>query len=333
MKTKLLLLLVLSSILSFSQAPVNNYFSTQNSMFAIVTGTVNQNPSGANAAWDFGTLTQTGTNTDTFTTPTASQLTSYPGTTQVLTITDNVMNTNELFYKVVGSTLSLTGASNAEFTIDYNSDNALIGTYPITFGTPATVDDIAGTLNAQGQTPSYTGTITTEVDGYGSLTFTVTGQGAYSGSVTRIKTEQMISFAIGGFFPGTATITNYNYYKDGDGALVFRTTDGVISVPGLGINETFSSIEALITNTLSVEGFYSAENLIKLYPNPVGEILNLQVKQGVAIITIKITDLNGRVVLSSKESSLLNVSQLQSGFYTIKLTTNQGVQTSKFIKK
>ena len=333
MKIKLLFTFFALSTLAYSQAPINNYFSEPMFQYAIVTGTIDHSPVGANASWNFGTLTQSGTNADTYAAPTAGELTDYPGTTEVLTITDNAMNENQFFYKVETSTLSLTGASNAEFTLNYNDDNALIGTYPLTYGDAATLDNIEGEITAQGQTADYTGTINTEVDAYGTLTFDVTGQGNYSGGVTRIKTEQNVSFTALGIFPGTATLTTYNYYKDADGALVFRTSDGAVEVSGLGINETFSTSEALITNTLSTNEAEQSLTTLKLFPNPVGNILNIDLgKNNVNIESVNIMDLNGRTVLISKER-VINTSQLQSGFYAMRIDTEVGSVIKKFIKK
>ncbi|WP_452221920.1 T9SS type A sorting domain-containing protein [Lacinutrix salivirga] len=334
MKIKLLLLFCITTTLAIAQAPINNYFSPAMSQFAIVSGTIDQTPNGANAAWDFGTLTSGGTNTDTYAAPTAGELASYPGTTQVLTITDNASNTNQAFFKVTGSALSLIGASNPEFTLDYNTDNALVGSYPLTFGGTATVDAIAGTINAQGQSPTYTGTIITEVDAYGMLDFEVTGQGTYTGSVTRIKSEQSINFTLFGFIPGTALITSYNYYKDADGALVFRTSEGNVSVPGANINESFSSAEALITNTLSINQNDLIANTMSLYPNPTENVLTIKINNTVAIQSVKIIDINGRTVLTAEgNANTINVNALQTGLYTVSIITEYGIVNKKFIKK
>jgi hypothetical protein len=331
MKKTLLFLFSIITSLIYAQEPINNYFSVPGSDFAIVSQTVDQSASGANAAWGFGALTQTGTNEDTFA-ATDPNIGDYPGTTQVLTINDGTTS-SQVFYKVVGSTLSLTGASNPEFTLNYNTDNALVGTYPLTYANAATNDAIAGTISALGQTAAFTGTINTEVDAYGTLSFTVTGQGSYSGNVTRIKTTQSVSFSVFGF-QGTASIDNYNYYKDSDGALVFRTTDGAVSVPVLNINETFSSTEALITNTLSVADNTLVENSVKLYPNPVQETLYIKQINNVQVSAIQIMDLSGREVLTVKgNQNVINLSSLHSGLYLVKMTTSEGNLTKKIIKK
>ncbi len=335
MKAKLLLFFCVLTTVTYGQEPVNNYFSSPMSNYFIVSGTIDQSSTGANAVWNFNTLTQTANNTDTFAAPTAAELVDYPGTTQVLTITDNAMNTNVVFYKLDGVTLSLTGANNSDFNINYNADNALIGAYPLTYGNPSTTDAIAGTITTQGQTATFTGTFTTEVDAYGILGFDVVGEGSFSGGVTRVKTEQMISFTALGIYPGTAEITSYNYYKDSDGALVFRTSDAIINIAGLGINQTTSSSEALITNTLSVTNNGLAINSVKIYPNPVEDFLNIKLDDEVSVRSVEIKDINGRTVLfSQRKIDNMDVSHLQTGFYLVIIfTKNSSITRRKFVKK
>ena len=114
--------------------------------------------------------------------------------------------------------------------------------------------------------------------------------------------------------------------------MVFRSTEGAVVVNGAGINETFSTFEALITNTLSIDDSQLALSNVKLYPNPVNNILNIELSNAIAIESVTILDLNGRTVLTSKVSSI-NTSQLQSGFYVARVDTEVGSITRKFIKK
>jgi hypothetical protein len=333
MKIKLLLLFCTTTFLLQAQAPISNYFSANNSQFETVSSTIDQSPTGANATWGFGTLTSTGTNIDTFAAPTAAQLAGFPGTTQVLTVTDDAMNTNDAFFKVVGSDLSLTGANNPQFSLDYNTDNAFIGTYPLTFGTGPTVDNIAGQITAQGQTANYTGTVTSEVDGYGSLSFNVVGQVAFSGNVTRVKTVQSISFTIINIFPGNASITTYNYYDDSDGTLLFRTSEGTVVVPGLAISESFSSAEAATKNTLSVDDNQLLTNTLTIYPNPAQDVLYIEFSNSQSITSVQVMDMNGRMVLTNNGTKNIDITALQAGFYVVAVATEKGTVIQKFIKK
>lgn len=332
MKIKLLFIFYISTLLLQAQAPISNYFSTPNSQFEIVSGTIDQAPTGANATWNFTDLTSSGTNTDTFVAPTAAQLTSYPGSTQVFIITDGAMNTTDAFYKVAGSDLSLTGSSTPQLSLDYNTDNAFVGSYPLTFGSAPTVDNIAGQIIAQGQSPNYSGTITTEVDAYGTLNYDVTGQVPYTGNVTRIKSLQSLGFFVAGIFPGTANITTYNYYDDASGALVFRTTEGAVVLDIVNINESFSSVEGLTRNSLSLDNNQLLTNTISVFPNPAQHVLNIELSNTQLMISVQIMDMNGRMVLSNKGTRSVVVSALRAGLYIVVVETEKGTITKKFIK-
>ncbi len=331
---KIIVIFFVSTFLMSAQAPIANYFSASQSEYANVSGALNEVPSGANVSWDFGTLNVSGISIDTFSAPTASQLVDYPGTTQVLTITDVDMNTNDAFFKEDGGDLFFTGGSNPLFTLDYNTDNAFIGTFPLIFGTsPSITDAISGQINTQDQSTTYTGTVMTQVDAYGSLSFDVVGLGAYTGSVTRIKSVQQLAFTIAAF-PGALSITTYNYYKDSDGDLVFRTSEGTVNISGLGITQSFSSAEALITNTLSDDnGDVLGDSLI-LSPNPASDVLVITLKKPSVIKAITLLDINGRTVLNQLNANdSLTIDILQSGVYMLCIITDFGTIRKRFIKQ
>lgn len=331
---KIIVIFFVSTFLMNAQAPITSYFSAPQSEYATVLGALNEVPSGPNVSWDFGTLNASGISVDTFSAPTASQLADYPGTTQVLTITDVDMNTNEAFFKVDGSNLFFTGGSNPLFTLDYNIDNAFIGSFPLSFGSsPSITDAISGQINTQDQSTTYTGIVMTQVDAYGSLNFDVVGQGAYNGSVTRIKSVQQLAFTIV-VFPGTVSITTYNYYKDSDGDLVFRTSGGTVNIPGLGITQSFSSAEALITNTLSNDSYdMTEEDGFTIVPNPVNDVLKITLKKPSVISSIALFDIDGRTVLKQlNPNHTLTIATLQSGVYILSITTNLGTTRERFIK-
>ncbi len=92
--------------------------------------------------------------------------------------------------------------------------------------------------------------------------------------------------------------------------------------------DTFS-----ITRTLSTENFFTSN--FSIHPNPVKDVLNVTAKNGVAIDTIQVLDINGRVVNqvnASSETVQINVSELNAGVYFVKVQSELGVGTSKIIK-
>lgn len=73
---------------------------------------------------------------------------------------------------------------------------------------------------------------------------------------------------------------------------------------------------------------------MKIYPNPVGDQLNIQSAE--KIQEVKIFNLTGQMVSTSKansNSTSINVSTLKEGIYLVQIQTEKGVQTSKLAKK
>jgi len=73
-------------------------------------------------------------------------------------------------------------------------------------------------------------------------------------------------------------------------------------------------------------------NDLIIYPNPVSDQLSINNK--LTIYKISITDVSGRLVMTIKENiSVINVTNLPSGVYFIKIDTDIGSVTSKFVKQ
>ncbi len=71
-----------------------------------------------------------------------------------------------------------------------------------------------------------------------------------------------------------------------------------------------------------------------LYPNPVKDVLNFQSKDNTSINSIEIYNTLGQIVLAVPNAiSTVDVSNLQSGNYFVKVHTDLGVSNTKFIKK
>lgn len=73
---------------------------------------------------------------------------------------------------------------------------------------------------------------------------------------------------------------------------------------------------------------------LSVYPNPAKDILNIQLNSTESIATIEIYSLVGQKVKQTKSKSTLNVGDLKSGTYVLKIQTTEGkVYTRKFIKE
>ena len=337
MKTKLLLLASLFRIASFSQT-ISTFGSDPMTDFTIVNATsgIDQSPTGANTVWTFNNLTPAGTNIDTYAAPTAMQLTTYPGTTEVLSITTQggTPTVSEFFLKVDGSGTSITGVSQGDIVLNYSTTNAFIGLFPMSFGTTNS-GAVAGTFTYQGTSGTFTGTATANVEAYGTLISPDATFPDYSAPVTRLRIDQTLSFSIPPIFNniGTLTQTTYYYYDNTADNLAFRYNNIVLVSGFLGINETSETFERNTAVTLSRNT--SETTSFELYPNPAKDLITIQTHNSQEIKMDRIMDVQGREVFASNQNlATISVSNLQQGMYFMTLETSNGAfATKKFIKQ
>ena len=76
----------------------------------------------------------------------------------------------------------------------------------------------------------------------------------------------------------------------------------------------------------------SLDDLIIMYPNPISDNVNLSIVDDVNFIKTQIYSTLGMLVFESTDKKM-NLSMLDSGSYTAKLTTNKGVFFKKIIKE
>lgn len=142
------------------------------------------------------------------------------------------------------------------------------------------------------------------------------------------------------------TMTINDVYEDGtpyfDPAshpfpgVVFVNAAGEIIKPKLISDFDFGAsnkiyLSADFTTSLEDQSFVEG---LKIYPNPVADILNvdLQIKDGIDY-QLFITDLMGQQVSNiNNNANFINVSNLSSGIYFLNVRTKDGVYTHKFNK-
>ncbi|ESU21444.1 hypothetical protein FEDK69T_25110 [Flavobacterium enshiense DK69] len=98
----------------------------------------------------------------------------------------------------------------------------------------------------------------------------------------------------------------------------------------------------IVTNTyattiqsLSNQDF-SFANYLSLYPNPVSDVLNISKKEDIEITSIHIYNVMGQLMMvipNAKNTSTIDVSNLASGNYFVKINSDKGTSNTKFIKK
>jgi len=83
--------------------------------------------------------------------------------------------------------------------------------------------------------------------------------------------------------------------------------------------------------TLSVED--NLQELVSVYPNPIDDTLFLDIPSSITIKDIKIYDALGKSISVNMLNNQIDVSQLNSGIYFLKINALQGTLTKKFVKK
>jgi hypothetical protein len=289
-----------------------------------------QSATGANVAWNFNDLVAVTETVTEVMLASSEEIASYPGSTLTVKTTTNGGGTTYYFLAVddIGGT-SLTGAETSSVTLNYTTNNGFIGTFPLSYGYTNT-DVVAGTFEASGVAGTFSGTATSTVDAYGTLT--VNEGSANNTPVTRLKTVQQLNLTYMGIPVGTLNQTVYSYYNNNLQPLgpVFRSITNHIVVPLNNIDETQTTLESYDASLLGMPAA-QLPNSIAIAPNPVGSILHLA---GDAEITnITITDTAGRVVLQANAANDVPVSHLSTGIYYVSATANNTVKTLKMVKE
>ena len=298
--------------------------------------TFSQNASGPNQVWDITGLTEITTSFRySNTAPTPGELATYPGTTMVCTNFSNLDNAvvSKLYCSgtVTPSGLiglgGLTGYSDNELTLNYTTNNVDLGTFPKVYGT-TTSDVVAGTYIFGEYNGTFTGTYTTSVDAYGTMDGSVF---EIPFPVTRFKTVENLEISYPGLgLVGTFVQTTYCYYRANEFWPYVKSTNRVLTIAALSIDTNVTQIEKAPSSFELSLPEIEANKSITLFPNPATNTITINTSQEITSLTV--VDQLGKVVLTKNESATLDVSELQSGIYFIRIETEKGSVIKKFIK-
>src|SRR5690606_27416501 len=97
--------------------------------------------------------------------------------------------------------------------------------------------------------------------------------------------------------------------------------------------ETYPGFIYHFCNALILSTSENTPSDLKLYPNPVQNILNFQSANN-DFVDVSISDINGRIIIAMKNfvSNEIDVSALKTGMYFINIQSSEGGVTKKFIK-
>jgi hypothetical protein len=303
------------------------------------------NISGTNVLWNVTNVFESGTiNTFLYSTPTGTATTNYPGTTIVqenqTTGDMSFFKSTATGYELLAANISIGGIGSE---LNYNTNSAIVASYPMTMGYTNN-DTGAGTINASGNSGTFTSTIQTTADGTGTLNFNGLTTSNYTNCL-RLKTVQHINFSLSymGFpISGTVDQVIYNFYVSAFKAPVFTVNYNHVqaAIPGSPIDQHQDGL-SVISNVILGVGEKNVNDItFKAYPNPAsGEVSVHFVLTQKESYTIDIVNTMGQVVRTVAKPDLqpglyneaINISGLAAGVYHIKVSGKNSTGVEKLI--
>lgn len=217
------------------------------------------------------------------------------------------------------------GSFGGTAVVKLDSNDELLMNYPYAQSNTLT-DAFAGNANVMGTDYPTTGTVTTSVDGSGTLKLnaatTVSG-------VLRYKSHDVANVTIP--FVGAITMdrTQYEYYALSSSSLpIFVHAKLVITLAGSPTTQNIVMSSVLPDEYLAVSENNKAT--FGLYPNPANESVVITGLSGNE--TISIVDMAGRTVMTTQNtgaSQTLNVSDFNAGVYNVVVIANGNKSVKK----
>jgi hypothetical protein len=96
------------------------------------------------------------------------------------------------------------------------------------------------------------------------------------------------------------------------------------------ITNTATTTVALLANV-----DFAFEDYFKIYPNPANDILNIETKKTIEVTSINIYNTLGQIVLvipNAQQTKSVDVSGLKTGNYFVKINSDKGSSSVKFVK-
>ncbi|WP_134384259.1 T9SS type A sorting domain-containing protein, partial [Flavobacterium psychrophilum] len=90
------------------------------------------------------------------------------------------------------------------------------------------------------------------------------------------------------------------------------------------------SILRPISGSLLSNHSFAIESALKIYPNPVSEILNIALQEGLQLEKVNFYNTLGQLIKTTNHSEI-NVSSFAKGNYFVEVMTNQGKATKTII--
>jgi hypothetical protein len=214
---------------------------------------------------------------------------------------------------------------------------------------------ITSTIPASGYIPGQTYVITGSITQAGKTKFgfeispqNLTGVKKGTLAVTSTTTTQLIGSgkyithkAAGTSFPsGTATWSfNWTAPAAGTGDLTFYGAFNVTNANNADTGDQIKLSTLLVHEDVSagIADALSISNEINVFPNPVEDKLNIiSPSTDLTEVSVSIINMQGQLVKKVDEfsiNSFINVEELSTGYYILKIETERGIAVKKIVKK
>lgn len=260
--------------------------------------------------------------------PSATEVATFPNSTMVNF--DLVFNgteyisPNKTYFDIYNA---MTGRVTPDYTIYYS--NAASFGLPLTYGESSS-DTVGGTYYYDGYSGTFSGTMVTSVDAYGTISFAGTGLFTETAAFTRLKSVETLQLSYPGFgVIGTYMQTSYRYYRESDVWPYYKSVRTQINIPIMSINTDTTRKEKAPFYLLSVNDNDRASSIL-ITPNPV--VTKAVVLGAEGLLSVTVTDVNGKIVYSGRTNDV-DLSTLQGGTYVVRIETARGTFVRKIIKK
>jgi len=294
-----------------------------------VNGTVDNTISPGSPTFANGGLTQGAASPTTYTAPSSSEITTFPGSTLKMTASGNTV-----LYKSSPTKLEITGLITPDATINLSVNNGTFISYPAALNYTET-DQAQGTFTSSAASGLCKGTITVTADASGTL---LLGSTTFT-NVLRIKSVQSFNLYLPNdtsfFLPiGSVTNTSYSYYDSTHKFPLLSSTQAIIVVQLAGINQTTNGAQMIGQSSLAVGNTVKKETFT-VYPNPAQDFIGFK-GDTENYSTANIYSLDGKLIKTSAiKSGQIQISDLPSASYFIEVTGKNAEpkKNTKFIKK
>ncbi|MFN8252376.1 MAG: M4 family metallopeptidase [Ferruginibacter sp.] len=260
-----------------------------------------------------------------------TQIGSGTGSTATETVTLNSQAAGTYYIKVIGYNgansatcytikATATAVTSCQSSYDVSTNGTISGAALIPFNT-----DITGLISPSGDNDYYKFVITTG----GTATVTLTTLPAdYDLTVVNSAGTQLAISQNGGTTSESIarTYTAGTYYARVYG---YNNANNASSCYTLKVQ--------LGTATIASTPDITATGTLRVYPNPVTDVMNISVPGAIdAKAILKVVDVNGKLVLQQQITSniqAVNIAKLPQGVYLVKVENGGNVITSKIVKQ